>query len=113
MMVVDRRRNLGRHLGRLAQRRLLEFGRQILLHEIDRRLGMRQHSGQPSGPAAGEPRETAFHLAERLAALRFGVGLDEVGQDRKSTRLNPVTNAHLVCRLLLEKKKKKHYNTTK
>src|SRR3546814_1784640 len=27
--------------------------------------------------------------------------------DRKSTRLNSVTNAHLVCRLLLEKKKKK------
>src|SRR3546814_7440894 len=29
--------------------------------------------------------------------------------DRKSTRLNPVTNAHLVCRLLLEKKKQKKY----
>src|SRR3546814_3897168 len=28
-------------------------------------------------------------------------------EDRKSTRLNSVTNAHLVCRLLLEKKKKK------
>src|SRR3546814_9925056 len=28
------------------------------------------------------------------------------GRDRKSTRLNSVTNAHLVCRLLLEKKKK-------
>src|SRR3546814_9567368 len=28
-------------------------------------------------------------------------------QDRKSTRLNSVTNAHLVCRLLLEKKKTK------
>src|SRR3546814_3914313 len=27
------------------------------------------------------------------------------GIDRKSTRLNSVTNAHLVCRLLLEKKK--------
>src|SRR3546814_6824360 len=27
-------------------------------------------------------------------------------QDRKSTRLTPVTNAQLVCRLLLEKKKK-------
>src|SRR3546814_1407506 len=27
--------------------------------------------------------------------------------DRKSTRLNSITNAHLVCRLLLEKKKKK------
>src|SRR3546814_5191277 len=26
--------------------------------------------------------------------------------DRKSTRLTPVTNAHLVCRLLLEKKNK-------
>src|SRR3546814_1370941 len=25
--------------------------------------------------------------------------------DRKSTRLNSVTNAHIVCRLLLEKKK--------
>src|SRR3546814_7209600 len=29
-----------------------------------------------------------------------------VGQDRKSTRRTPVTSAHLVCRLLLEKKKK-------
>src|SRR3546814_2931595 len=28
-----------------------------------------------------------------------------VSQDRKSTRLTPVTNAHIVCRLLLEKKK--------
>src|SRR3546814_4229373 len=27
-------------------------------------------------------------------------------EDRKSTRLNSITNAHLVCRLLLEKKKK-------
>src|SRR3546814_1425102 len=26
------------------------------------------------------------------------------GSDRKSTRLNPVTNAHLACRCLLEKK---------
>src|SRR3546814_4693743 len=29
--------------------------------------------------------------------------------DRKSTRRTPVTNAHLVCRLLLEKKKKNTY----
>src|SRR3546814_9238802 len=28
--------------------------------------------------------------------------------DRKSTRLNSSTNAHLVCRLLLEKKKEPH-----
>src|SRR3546814_1607763 len=31
-------------------------------------------------------------------------------QDRKSTRLNSSTNAHLVCRLLLEKKKYKITN---
>src|SRR3546814_9015746 len=49
--------------------------------------------------------------------LRLRRGVHEVHQflvhaqvlpDRKSTRLNPVTNAHLVCRLLLEKKKKKN-----
>src|SRR3546814_1447262 len=28
--------------------------------------------------------------------------------DRKSTRRTPVTNAHIVCRLLLEKKKTHH-----
>src|SRR3546814_5497701 len=30
---------------------------------------------------------------------------EDGAQDRKSTRRTPVTNAHLVCRLLLEKKK--------
>src|SRR3546814_9169964 len=33
-------------------------------------------------------------------------------RDRKSTRLTPVTNAHLVCRLLLEKKKKEIMHQT-
>src|SRR3546814_2045609 len=33
-------------------------------------------------------------------------------EDRKSTRLNSITNAHLVCRLLLEKKKQTK-NTTR
>src|SRR3546814_2847961 len=33
-----------------------------------------------------------------------GESLEALVTDRKSTRLNPVTNAHLVCRLLLEKK---------
>src|SRR3546814_8539867 len=31
------------------------------------------------------------------------------GKDRKSTRLNSVTNAHIVCRLLLAKKKTNKY----
>src|SRR3546814_10698306 len=35
----------------------------------------------------------------------------ESRSDRKSTRLNSVTNAHLVCRLLLEKKKTNNHNT--
>src|SRR3546814_6386860 len=43
----------------------------------------------------------AFHPAAESAAAG---GYDYV--DRKSTRLNSVTNAQLVCRLLLEKKKK-------
>src|SRR3546814_2216457 len=33
-------------------------------------------------------------------------------RDRKSTRLNSSTNAQLVCRLLLEKKKNQMINTT-
>src|SRR3546814_6622970 len=37
----------------------------------------------------------------RLIGMRRA---QELALDRKSTRLNPVTNAHLVCRLLLEKK---------
>src|SRR3546814_2597692 len=37
----------------------------------------------------------------------------DYGLDRKSTRLNSITNAHLVCRLLLDKKKTKkaHHQT--
>src|SRR3546814_10721473 len=40
----------------------------------------------------------AFRLLDIAAAAPVVAG------DRKSTRLNPVTNAHLVCRLLPEKK---------
>src|SRR3546814_4611110 len=52
-----------------------------------------------------------------IADYRFLIGVDRVqmgkltafvAQDRKSTRLNSVTNAHLVCRLLLEKKNIKY-----
>src|SRR3546814_3697683 len=41
-----------------------------------------------------------------------GTSLATPAGDRKSTRLNPVTNAHLVCRLLLEKKKKQNKDNT-
>src|SRR3546814_2047954 len=63
---------------------------------LDRR---ERHSG------AGGRRRVSAHVetVERQCAVRHR-------SDRKSTRLNPVTNAHLVCRLLLEKKKKKQQN---
>src|SRR3546814_9763533 len=44
----------------------------------------------------------------RLIILTINMFLHRLAsrdEDRKSTRLNSVTNAHLVCRLLLEKKK--------
>src|SRR3546814_4516571 len=44
------------------------------------------------------------HVAVRWIGIATALGLRQL--DRKSTRLNPVTNAHLVCRLLLEKTKR-------
>src|SRR3546814_4362663 len=46
--------------------------------------------------------ETVLHIDGKAATEADLAALGIV--DRKSTRLNPVTNAHLVCRLLLEKK---------
>src|SRR3546814_5217921 len=42
----------------------------------------------------------------RITLRILNCGGSAYPQDRKSTRLNSSTNAHLVCRLLLEKKKK-------
>src|SRR3546814_6985601 len=73
----------------------------------------------------GTPRHGAAAPDAEPGALRSGYGPScsrvegELGsvrrckgaewrQDRKSTRMNPVTNAHLVCRLLLAKNKKKN-----
>src|SRR3546814_10221685 len=42
---------------------------------------------------------------ERIAAM---AAIEPDRQDRKSTRLNSITNAHLVCRLLLEQHKPYH-----
>src|SRR3546814_7084205 len=50
--------------------------------------------------AAGVSTREAARLDSFIQALSRTAG----NQDRKSTRLNSVTNAHLVCRLLLEKK---------
>src|SRR3546814_2785578 len=56
---------------------------------------------------AAEGAETVFTYAgskDAAAALAGRTGTRAVQADRKSTRLNSSTNAHLVCRLLLEKK---------
>src|SRR3546814_3829315 len=49
----------------------------------------------------------APEAAPRVVVLDQRPGFDE-RRDRKSTRLNSSTNAHLVCRLLLEKKKNRY-----
>src|SRR5213596_1114876 len=59
----------------------------VLRHEAER-LGLR--------PSASEIAD----VVRKLPAFQSESG------DRKSTRLNPVTRSYLVCRLLLEKKKK-------
>src|SRR3546814_1509600 len=66
------------------------------------------HAGPPAHRCEGgilRPREARCPI-HRYRRADLGVADDESGgaEDRKSTRLNPVTNAHLVCRLLLEKK---------
>src|SRR3546814_9499922 len=82
----------------------------------------------PAGTVSGAPKVRAMEIIDSLEltkrgpyagvvgyldfsgnidtaiAIRTLVVADD-GRDRKSTRLNSVTNAHLVCRLLLEKKK--------
>src|SRR3546814_1907480 len=72
---------------------------------------------KPAGLPVDAPRDGSISLENHLDLLKFGfkrwplavhrLDRDTSGclLDRKSTRLTPVTNAHLVCRLLLEKKK--------
>src|SRR3546814_8705144 len=71
----------------------------------------RSQAGPDGRACQGEAR--ARQAGRRRAARRgAGAGCDRRPEDRKSTRLTPVTNAHLVCRLLLEKKKKNYYCKT-
>src|SRR3546814_3756594 len=72
----------------------------------------RRTSRASSGPCAtpGRSRGGGRPAGTPRSRSRWGVAAVVLDQDRKSTRLNPVTNAHLVCRLLLEKKKTKDIN---
>src|SRR3546814_2108525 len=75
----------------------LERGAQALGDEVDRVLVHQVGNLDPLGRTGAEQ---PGHI---VAA--FGADALIVEGDRKSTRLNSITNAHLVCRLLLEKKK--------
>src|SRR3546814_2165920 len=54
--------------------------------------------------SGAEVREEGLVAARGLLLDRGPAAVTLANVDRKSTRLTPVTNAHLVCRLLLEKK---------
>src|SRR3546814_4211648 len=49
--------------------------------------------------------KTKLYQPARLAHSQARSSWSSMARDRKSTRRTPVTNAHLVCRLLLAKKK--------
>src|SRR3546814_9510376 len=65
-------------------------------------LNTLEEGGETSFPALG------FGVSPRAGLLLMWNNMRPDGspKDRKSTRRTPVTNAHLVCRLLLEKKNK-------
>src|SRR3546814_1510510 len=64
-------------------------------------------------PACGRSSEDRGELSDHVGVRKWSLQctgfchkcIEGKVSDRKSTRLTPVTNAHLVCRLLLEKKK--------
>src|SRR3546814_1532545 len=69
----------------------------------------------PALHRAADPGTGAVHHLSGHHPVAAASGLSGKGdaqRDRKSTRLNSSTNAHLVCRLLLEKKKKEKTHQT-
>src|SRR3546814_2352627 len=106
----------------MAQRNRVEALDRIHVPSVDGRavpLRALADPGMETGPARIERHDrersvtlTAYVGAGHLTGAVTQAALDRVRgavrlpADRKSTRLTPVTNAHLVCRLLLEKKKK-------
>src|SRR3546814_1557501 len=59
--------------------------------------------------AQGSKHFSRFGWGRRVRGLA-GEAADRIAEDRMSTRLNSITNAHLVCRLLLAKKT--HFTNT-
>src|SRR3546814_8407303 len=96
------------------------IGRYCGLREMDLGEGMMEflHLEYANGSTLYVP-VAQLHVIARYSgadpehAPLHQLGSDQWDKDRKSTRLNSVTNAHLVCRLLLEKKNKTKQKTAK
>src|SRR3546814_1354139 len=73
--------------------------------------GKRNEAPQSAAPNMGARSASPGAMERRPPDLEAARNFRQLS-DRKSTRLNPVTNAHLVCRLLLEKKKTTNHVTT-
>src|SRR3546814_1588705 len=65
----------------------------------------RSRAGQCRGASGRRRRRHRSRQGRRCGRVSRHAPRRSGRPDRKSTRLTPVTNAHLVCRLLLEKKK--------
>src|SRR3546814_2488296 len=67
-------------------------------------LKLSPHADGPAHRADIQRQHISDLVQQSEGIAAFPVDLvDEGDEDRKSTRLNSITNAHLVCRLLLEK----------
>src|SRR3546814_6828360 len=75
-----------------------------------KKLGLRPSNSLlcPTNCAIHATTNTAMAAYSRFHTpkVSYTQRVNQAMADRKSTRLNSVTNAHLVCRLLLEKKPK-------
>src|SRR5262245_782476 len=79
MSVSEMALDLGNKGARLAENPILYLRRQILVGEIDGSLEMSEYVRQPIAPTTIQTPEFAVELAQRLTALRLGLGRSEVG----------------------------------
>src|SRR3546814_5740016 len=71
-------------------------------------------NGLRASSSATASRSSRCSISSRRsqAIANGGIGAPRIGQIGRAHVRTPVTNAHLVCRLLLEKKKKTHNQST-